>query len=811
MEPLTTLASRAARRILLRGFVFALGPCLAIAGILGILGALADRLVGPGLAWWWFVAVPGGLGVIGAGVIAWMRRATPIMAASEVDDALRLQDRLSSALDLGQRAPDDPFVVIALRQSRELASKIRLSQALPIRIRPAWWSWTGALGAAAAIALLVPPMHLLVDQRAQAEQAQVEEQRSAAEKAIEEAARLDRDEMTEAEIEPDAPMADLASEEDLRRLDRIREQLNKGELRPDEAVTEAARVFEEQARRLEQEARDRQKAAEALQERLASLNSGDKQSGRVREMADALSRADAQAAQRAAEALEREMAGMSEQERAETLESLRNLADQLDRQGQQAQEDLDRARERAMESLMDRGLSEEDARNLLDETDPNALRETLESLGMDPNDAEELARRLSEQNRQRQAEEEAAQSLEELANSLRDTADDLEREQQASEESAETPDTPADTPEDQNGDRQQDQQDQQSQQDSQDPNAEQRQGENAQQRPQENGQQTEPSEQTGAPSEPREPREPREGTQSEPGKQQQEQQKKEQGEPQEGAECEEGSCESGEPGEQGESQREGSGQSTSPAGTQQTRDEQREGQTGEKREGQQEQGTQQQGQPQDQQKPDGSQAQGECSECDGSGSGAGQQRQTSGGSAGKEGAGMDRLRKQLEQMNNQQQSGRSSEQRAADARSRAQRLLEGLSPEERRQLEQLARAQQRESGAEPPATDRESVDLRRQGDGGRVVAQVEGQDSAEGRRQVRVSQRELLDELRAAQAAGDRARDDRTAATRRYTNVERYFQTTSQRLRERAAAESENSRGSEETSGGGTSGDGGDE
>ncbi|TVQ75306.1 MAG: hypothetical protein EA380_11245 [Phycisphaeraceae bacterium] len=777
MEPLTTLASRAARRILLRGFVFALGPCLAIAGILGILAALADRLVGPGLAWWWFVAVPGGLGVLSAGVIAWMRRATPIMAASEVDDALRLQDRLSSALDLGQRAPNDPFVVIALRQSRELASKIRLSQALPIRIRPAWWSWTGALGAAAAIALLVPPMHLLMDQQAQAEQAQVEEQRSAAEKAIDEATRFDRDEMAEAEIEPDAPMADLASDEDLRRLDRIREQLNKGELRPDEAVTEAARVFEEQARRLEQEARDRQKASQALQERLASLSSGDKQSGRVREMADALSRGDAQAAQRAAEALEREMAGMSEQERAETLESLRDLADQLDRQGQQAQEDLDRARERAMESLMDRGLSEEDARNLLDETDPNALRETLESLGMDPNDAEELARRLSEQNRQRQAEEEAAQSLEELADSLRDAADDLEREQQASQEPTDTPDAPGEAPADQNGDGQQDQQDQQAQQDSQDPNAEQRQGDNAQQRPQDNGQQRE---QTGDPREPREQRE------------QQEQQKKEQGEPQEGAECEEGSCESGESGKQGDAECDGSGQSTSPAGTQQTRDEQREGQSGEKREGQQ----------QDQQKPDGSHAQGECSECDGSGPGAGQQRQTSGGSAGKEGAGMDRLRRQLDQMNNQQQSGRNSEQRAADARSRAQRLLEGLSPEERRQLEQLARAQQRESGAEPPATDRESVDLRRQGDGGRVVAQVEGQDSAEGRRQVRVSQRELLDELLAAQAAGDRARDDRTAATRRYTNVERYFQTTSQRLRERATDESGDGSGDSGTSGG---------
>lgn len=742
MEPLTTLASRAARRILLRGFVFALGPCLAMAGILGILAALADRLVGPGLAWWWFVAVPGGLGVVSAGVIAWMRRATPIMAASEVDDALRLQDRLSSALDLGQRAPDDPFVVIALRQSRELASKIRLSQALPIRIRPAWWSWTGALGAAAVIALLVPPMHLLVDQQAQAEQAQIDEKRSAAEKAIEEAARLDRDEMTEAEIEPDAPTADLASEEDLRRLDRIREQLNKGELRPDEAMTEAARVFEEQARRLDQEARDRQKAAEALQNRLASLNSGGEQSGRVRDLADALSRGDAQAAQRAAEALEREMAGMSEQERAETLESLRNLADQIDQQGKQAQEDLDRARERAMESLMDRGLSEEDARNLLDETDPNALRETLESMGMDPNDAAELARRMSEQNRQRQAEQDAAQSLEDLADSLRDAADDLQREQQG-------------------------------EQDPQDANGEPCEGDNGEQR---EGQQ----QQTGEQREARERREAREQQQREA----REQQQREQGEQKEGAECEEGSCDSSESGKPGDGECDGSGESTSPAGTQQTRDEQREGQTGEKREGQK----------QDQQKPDGSQAQGECSDCDGGGTGAGQQ-QRPGGSAGKEGAGMERLRRQLDQMKNQQQAGRSSEQRAADARSRAQRLLEGLSPEERRQIEQLARAQQRESGAEPPSADRESVDLRRQGDGGRVVAQVEGQDSTEGRRQVRVSQRELLDELRAAQTAGERARDDRTAATRRYTNVERYFQTTSQRLRERAAEESTDNSG----------------
>ena len=90
--------------------------------------------------WWWLVAAP----MLIATAPAAFALARPVQSrrgALTLDENLDLKDRLTSAIDLHDRAPpgvDAAFAELAVRRAEELARAVRPDDAVPIRVDRAW-------------------------------------------------------------------------------------------------------------------------------------------------------------------------------------------------------------------------------------------------------------------------------------------------------------------------------------------------------------------------------------------------------------------------------------------------------------------------------------------------------------------------------------------------------------------------------------------------------------------------------------------------------------------------------------------------
>jgi hypothetical protein len=154
----STVRSRLTTTLFLR----AVGWSSVGLGTGAVLTALSIRLLSVHLPGQWYTAgAAAALAAVGAGVYAAVRRPSDLDTAVQIDNALGLKERLSTALALRTLPPGDPFLAATLADADKVARDIAPKKSFPIR----WNNWLntgiGLAGVAAIVWITVPQMDLL--------------------------------------------------------------------------------------------------------------------------------------------------------------------------------------------------------------------------------------------------------------------------------------------------------------------------------------------------------------------------------------------------------------------------------------------------------------------------------------------------------------------------------------------------------------------------------------------------------------------------------------------------------------------------
>ena len=420
MSRVTSLSRRASRRAFARDLLGLLGRWLTWSLAGGLLFALADRLVGPGISVWWPVGVALGVGLMGAIAVAARRAVGPVGAAAEVDAALGLRDRISSAASFESRGGDDPFETVAREDAEARAQRVRLRVAMPIRLDAWWLLWPLAAAAAIGVGMLMPAMRLL-DRMDASERAEMREASEQRERAAEEVQRA-KEEMEQLISDEDLAAGDEAFD----RLRRIEEQLKGGEKDADEALAEAASAMEEMAEQREEEARRAQEQMDALERRLAGMEDG-AESEELRRLEDALRRGDFEEAQEALDALRERLEEAEERGDAEEWERLAGEMERLAERMQEAaqQEGGAPGEEQDRDALREQGMSENAIEQMMREQDAEKIARELREQGMDSDQAQKMAERIAQNNSLRAADWTAREKMEEMGEQMQQDAQQM--------------------------------------------------------------------------------------------------------------------------------------------------------------------------------------------------------------------------------------------------------------------------------------------------------------------------------------------------------------------------------------------------
>lgn len=405
---------RAQRRAFAADFVRYAGRALvAAAGVAAPL-TVAGRLFGWPVSWEILLGVPAGLAVASAGVLAWLKRPSALVAAARLDRANNLHDRVGTSLALREHAGEDPFHAWAVQEGERAVAQAKAKKAAPIRFDRAWLVWPAAGTAAVLAFMLVPTLSFDTTDPEAVKVAEVRQDASDEIAAIRE--RLER-----RAAEDPASFIDTRAEETLARLE---DQLRAGEIDADEARRRAAEALQRAADRARRDAEKRDAARDRLAEKMQRAASGEGEEEGRSEFAERLSQGDFQGAQ---QALQRALGGdVSDEERQQMARELSELAERLDRMAAEEESRRDRSVE---ESLRRSGIDEQTIESLQNETDPDEIARELEREGMDSADARRMAERMSQENLDRQAEEQAREEAKETAEQARQASEQLQREQ----------------------------------------------------------------------------------------------------------------------------------------------------------------------------------------------------------------------------------------------------------------------------------------------------------------------------------------------------------------------------------------------
>lgn len=411
-----------------------LGAALGLALGIGVL--LLDRLGVMASPWWAYIAL------IAAGAAGGIWRAfitaPPLLrVAVQLDRSLRLKDRFATAHILS--AGDSPvrlrmdgdFAALVEHDAQRFAQKLDVRSVTPIRLTRVWG---GALLLAASLLAGVwylPPLAKAgisdsdpTSPEAIAALAQDEQEREEVRRQIEHV-------IEEAQ---QASLQDDRTRERIEALERLREQLALADAAAREDQKDSQSLREETAaqmnelsRQLAEQAQRDLIAAQELTERFTRLERPDAPMT-ADEFDEALRRGDFGRAAESLEELLRSRESLTPQEQQELAEHLRTLSEEIERAGEQHQQQLNERREQLEQVLRDHGINDEAIRELLNETEPADVDELTDALDEHITDkelAERLARELQRQRERQDIERRVENDAEAIRESLREAADTL--------------------------------------------------------------------------------------------------------------------------------------------------------------------------------------------------------------------------------------------------------------------------------------------------------------------------------------------------------------------------------------------------
>jgi len=446
----------------------------------GLACVVIDRLAPTGLPWPVLALGPVAAAGVAACGWAWMTRPGEARVARRLDAALNLKSRVASSLELVRPAAQaDPAMVRLLAaQAEESARSIDVRRVFPVRSGRAWVAGPvlAALACAAGVWLPPGPWHEGEGSPADAASPTAGADLPALRGELAEARELLRPATVVAE---DAPARAQAQET----LARVEQELAEGRADGSRARSTAAQALDLAAMEAEARARRRDEQADAALQRLAQLRQasdrpvsgmpgtgGEAGGAPGGAISESLREGDLATA---AETLRRvidELQSLPPEARARLADELAQLARDLDAiegaQGQieppagapreAAERDAPRggpiadpsaaappappapsspgpgaprpsgpAAEAARRALSEAGASPEQTERALGAESPERLRESLESAGVEPERAAELADRVQREREREAAREAAREQTRRLAESAREAAESL--------------------------------------------------------------------------------------------------------------------------------------------------------------------------------------------------------------------------------------------------------------------------------------------------------------------------------------------------------------------------------------------------
>lgn len=298
-----------------------------VAGAALIWTATAAALDRP--AHWPVVGAALAITIGAAALIGWLRRPTKLAVASALDRQANLHDAIATALQLSARSVASPLEAQAIADANLAAAHADPARAIPWTLRrPALFTLAAAamLTGAAFIPACWPAAVLkLAGGYPGPPRAEIQTAVANTQAA---------EQLIRAVTPPPAPQPS-ATDANARHTDPLadlRNQLEHGQVSPKEATQQAATAIERAADRLEQRAGDTQAAQDLLRDRLAMAQkaSEDKPTtDRVSEFARALQSGDIDKAAAEAERLANAADKLSPADRAKLAEELKQIASDL--------------------------------------------------------------------------------------------------------------------------------------------------------------------------------------------------------------------------------------------------------------------------------------------------------------------------------------------------------------------------------------------------------------------------------------------------------------------------------------------------
>ncbi len=427
---------QAQRRVLVQHAIRFAGWGVALALLAAMVFLFADRLAGLRVPVQFYFLFPVA-GLVGGVVYALLNQTRRLAIAVQLDRSLNLKDRIGTFESLAMHSPrdlrfDEDFAELVNRDAQQLAGKVDLKSATPIRFTGVW-GVAFAMGALLWLGVWLAPVanwgHESPLAKAQPPEHVIQQAREITQTIQQAVSNL-----------PKRDSLDPQSQAQADALDRLAEQLANNNAKSPEDVQkardESAAKMDELAQRIAEQSQRDLAAAEEVAKRFQGMDKieGPKPPMTAEEFSRALRRGDFGEAARQLDSLLNDPK-MTPSEREAAAQHLRELARKLDDSSNKPLTDQDR-KEMLAQALRDQGVDPKSIDELLNEKNsspdnestPTAeeIQKALREQGVDPETAQRFARDLEKLRKQEAVNQQADQASKTVKEALDRAADDVE-------------------------------------------------------------------------------------------------------------------------------------------------------------------------------------------------------------------------------------------------------------------------------------------------------------------------------------------------------------------------------------------------
>lgn len=402
MTALQRQVKSARRQLTVNHLLLLLGRALSAGAVTFGLVVIIDRIFNTALPLTWLAGGIAAAAIAVAIVWAIATRVTPTTAATALDEAAGLRERISTGIYC--TGSDDPFERAVVADAERVGTALTVRQHLPLRW-PMSLNLAGACVAAALLTLLLPQWNVLADShREDEEKAQLTKQIEVTQATWE----RKQTELKET-VEANPLLKDEADKLDEMKTGRL-ESMNDVQRETLKRIESLRESVEEKREENKYGAMDELKK---MLNRLPREDAADKTP--VNKLSEAMSKGDFTEAKKALEEIQEKLAKAKTPEEQQLSKEMQDkLADLAKKIDQAAQQD---SLEKELEA---QGLNKKDVERLmanLEKKDLDAIKKALEEKGMSQQQAQQMAKKMAQSKM-------AQEMAKKLANSLGQSASD---------------------------------------------------------------------------------------------------------------------------------------------------------------------------------------------------------------------------------------------------------------------------------------------------------------------------------------------------------------------------------------------------